>query len=139
MGTEFKLDLYGRSLERRYSNDQPGGHLIDALCYCLGEFKELSSVVANQRQRIKIVETGETIHMTAPDQVPYKRRPPKRRGPIGPPQKRHRQRDGVPVRDPRDRGRPGYVPADARQPTYIQVSEFTLRGAQAGNPREDDR
>jgi hypothetical protein len=29
----------------------------------------LSSVVANQRQRIKIVETGETIQMTAPDQV----------------------------------------------------------------------
>src|SRR3984957_6662575 len=47
----------------------PGGHSIDALCYCLGEFKELSSVVANQRQRIKIVETGETIPMTAPDQV----------------------------------------------------------------------
>ena len=35
----------------------------------LGEFKELSSVVANQRQRVKIVETGETIAMTAPDQV----------------------------------------------------------------------
>jgi hypothetical protein len=42
---------------------------IDALCYCVGEFKELSSVVANRRQRIKIVETGETIPMTAPDQV----------------------------------------------------------------------
>lgn len=24
----------------------PGGHSIDALCFCLGEFKELSSVVA---------------------------------------------------------------------------------------------
>jgi hypothetical protein len=33
------------------------------------EFKELSSVVANQRQQVKIVETGETIQMTAPDQV----------------------------------------------------------------------
>jgi predicted dehydrogenase len=47
----------------------PGGHSIDALCFCLGEFKELSSVVANQRQRVQIVETGETIPMTAPDQV----------------------------------------------------------------------
>jgi hypothetical protein len=28
----------------------PGGHSIDALCYCLGEFKELSSGVANQRE-----------------------------------------------------------------------------------------
>ena len=25
----------------------PGGHSIDALCYCLGEFRELSSIVAN--------------------------------------------------------------------------------------------
>jgi predicted dehydrogenase len=47
----------------------PGGHSLDALCYCLGEFKELSSVVANQRERVKIVETGETIQMTSPDQV----------------------------------------------------------------------
>jgi len=30
---------------------------------------ELSSVVANQRQQIKIVETGEMVPMTAPDQV----------------------------------------------------------------------
>jgi predicted dehydrogenase len=47
----------------------PGGHSIDALCFCLGEFKEVSAVVATQRQRIKIVETGETIPMTSPDQV----------------------------------------------------------------------
>jgi hypothetical protein len=30
----------------------PGGHSIDALC-CLGEFKEVSSVVATQSQRVK--------------------------------------------------------------------------------------
>jgi predicted dehydrogenase len=47
----------------------PGGHSIDALCFCLGEFKEVSSVVATQRQRVKIVETGETIPMTSPDQM----------------------------------------------------------------------
>ena len=29
----------------------------------------MSSVVATQRQRGKIVETGETIQMTSPDQV----------------------------------------------------------------------
>jgi predicted dehydrogenase len=45
-----------------------GGHAIDALCFCLGGFKELSSVVATQRQRVKIVETGEMIQMTSPDQ-----------------------------------------------------------------------
>jgi hypothetical protein len=47
----------------------PVGHSIDALYFCLGEFKEGSSVVATQRQRVKIVETGETIKMTSPDQV----------------------------------------------------------------------
>jgi hypothetical protein len=29
------------------------------------------------------------------------------------------------------------VPADPRQATYIQVSEFTVRGAQAGKPLAD--
>jgi predicted dehydrogenase len=47
----------------------PGGHSIDALCYCLGEFKALSSFVATQRRRVRNVETGETLEMTSPDQV----------------------------------------------------------------------
>jgi predicted dehydrogenase len=70
-GTEFTRD-WAYMADRSNGNTlmtSPGGHSIDALCYCLGEFKELSSVVPNQRQRIKIVETGETIQMTAPDQV----------------------------------------------------------------------
>src|SRR5260370_24367477 len=70
-GTEFTL-AWAYMADSSNGNSlmtSPGGHSIDALCYCLGEFKELSSVVANQRQRVKIVETGETIPMTAPDQV----------------------------------------------------------------------
>src|SRR5467141_1880559 len=70
-GTEFTRD-WAYMADRSNGNTlmtSPGGHSIDALCYCLGEFKELSSVVATQRQRIKIVETDETIQMTAPDQV----------------------------------------------------------------------
>lgn len=47
----------------------PGGHSIDALCFCLGEFKELSSFVATQRRQVRNVETGETLQMTSPDQV----------------------------------------------------------------------
>jgi predicted dehydrogenase len=47
----------------------PGGHSIDALCFCLGEFKELSSLVATQRPQVKNVDTGETLQMTSPDQV----------------------------------------------------------------------
>jgi hypothetical protein len=70
-GTDF-------TLSRAYLADRstgatlmtiPGGHSIDALCFCLGEFKEVSNVVATQRPRVKIVETGETIQMTSPDQV----------------------------------------------------------------------
>ena len=70
-GAEFTLDR-AYMADRSSGNTlmtSPGGHSIDALCYCLGEFKELSSVVANQRQQIKIVETGEMTRMTAPDQV----------------------------------------------------------------------
>jgi predicted dehydrogenase len=70
-GTEFMLD-WAYMADRSNGNtllSSLGGHSIDALCYCLGEFKELSSVVANQRKQIKIVETGEAIPMTAADQV----------------------------------------------------------------------
>jgi predicted dehydrogenase len=70
-GTEFTLD-WAYMADRLSGNTlmtSPGGHSIDALCVCLGEFKELSSVVANQRKQIKIVETGEMIQMTAADQV----------------------------------------------------------------------
>lgn len=47
----------------------PAGHSIDALCFCLGEFKELSSFVATQRPQVKNIDTGETLRMTSPDQV----------------------------------------------------------------------
>jgi predicted dehydrogenase len=76
-GTEFTLD-WAYMADRSDGNTlltSPGGHSIDALCYCLGEFKELSSVVANRRQRVKIVETGETIQMTAPCSSPNRRAP----------------------------------------------------------------
>ena len=65
-GTEFTRD-WAYMADRSNGNTlltSPGG----TLCFCLGEFKELSSVVANQRQRAKIAETGETIEMTSPDQ-----------------------------------------------------------------------
>ena len=47
----------------------PGGHSIDALCFCLDEFKELSSFVATQRRQVKNIDTGDTLEMTSPDQV----------------------------------------------------------------------
>ena len=45
------------------------GHSIDALCYCLGEFRELSAVVATQVRRTTVTETGETLQVTSPDNV----------------------------------------------------------------------
>jgi predicted dehydrogenase len=109
-GTEFTRDwayMADRSIGKTLRTS-PGGHSIDALCFCLREFKELSSVVANQRQRVKIVETGETIEMTSPDQVLLSG--VLQSGAVASVhlKRRHRQRDGVPVRDPWHRGRPGY-------------------------------
>ena len=46
-----------------------GGHSIDALCFCLGEFRELSATVATQRKQSALIETGESLEMTAADQV----------------------------------------------------------------------
>jgi predicted dehydrogenase len=46
-----------------------GGHTIDALCYCLGEFRELAAFVVSQRSRIPLEETGEIIAKTSPDQL----------------------------------------------------------------------
>src|SRR3981081_4152423 len=49
-GTEFTYDWAYMADHGNTLLTSPGGHSIDALCFCLGEFNELSSVVANQRQ-----------------------------------------------------------------------------------------
>ncbi|UOE49221.1 Gfo/Idh/MocA family oxidoreductase [Mucilaginibacter sp. SMC90] len=45
------------------------GNSIDALCYCLGEFQELSATAINRRKVTTVAETGEEVPMTAFDQV----------------------------------------------------------------------
>lgn len=45
------------------------GHTIDALCWSLGEFRELSSTMLTINPTIRIAETGETIAKTASDQI----------------------------------------------------------------------
>src|SRR6266853_3447321 len=45
------------------------GHAVDALCYCLGEVRELAATVAMRRQSFTIAKTGEIKPMTAEDQV----------------------------------------------------------------------
>ena len=69
---------WGSTIERAYQADFAnganlmtitGGHTIDALCYCLGEFRELAAFVVSQRDRIPLEETGELMAKTVPDQV----------------------------------------------------------------------
>src|SRR5271170_151329 len=69
---------WGAAIDRGYQADFAnganlltitGGHTIDALCYCLGEFRELAAFVVSQRDHIPLEETGELIAKTAPDQL----------------------------------------------------------------------
>jgi predicted dehydrogenase len=46
-----------------------GGHNLDALCYCLGEFRELSAFAVSQRDTIPLEGTGELIAKDVPDQL----------------------------------------------------------------------
>jgi predicted dehydrogenase len=45
------------------------GHAADALCYCLGEVRELAATATMRRQSFTIPKTGESKPMTADDQV----------------------------------------------------------------------
>ncbi len=45
------------------------GHTADALCYCLGEVRELSATMAMRRKSFTIAGTGESKPMNAEDQV----------------------------------------------------------------------
>jgi predicted dehydrogenase len=69
---------WGATLDRAYQADFAnganlmtitGGHQIDALCYCLGEFRELSAFAVTQRDHIPLEGTGELVRLTAPDQL----------------------------------------------------------------------
>ena len=60
---------WGASIDRAYQADRAnganlmtitGGHQIDALCYCLGEFRELTAFAVSQRDQIPLEATGET-------------------------------------------------------------------------------
>ena len=69
---------WGATIDRAYQADRAnganlltitGGHTIDALCYCLGEFRELAACAVSQRDRILLQGTGEIIPKTSPDQL----------------------------------------------------------------------
>jgi predicted dehydrogenase len=47
----------------------PFGHTVDALCWMLGDFEELSATLSVRRKQARVVESGRLVDMTAPDQV----------------------------------------------------------------------
>jgi predicted dehydrogenase len=47
----------------------PFGHTVDALCYVLGEFRDVTAMTARRRTQTQVAETGAIVEMTAEDQV----------------------------------------------------------------------
>jgi predicted dehydrogenase len=69
---------WGKTIDRAYQADWAnganlmtitGGHNLDLLCHCLGEFRELSAFAVSQRDRIPLQSTGEMIAKNVPDQL----------------------------------------------------------------------
>ena len=69
---------WGATIDRAYQADRAnganlltitGGHQIDALCYCLGEFRELTAFAVSQRNTIALEATGELVAKDTPDQL----------------------------------------------------------------------
>lgn len=46
-----------------------GDHKLDALRHCLGEFHEISATTATRTPQMRTADTGETVEVSAPDQV----------------------------------------------------------------------
>jgi predicted dehydrogenase len=46
-----------------------GGHAIDALCFVLGDFEELTARLATQITEWHNTDTGETMHVDSPDWI----------------------------------------------------------------------
>ena len=47
----------------------PGGHTLDVISHCVGEFSELSAQVSTQLRTRTVEGTGEVLNVTAPDTV----------------------------------------------------------------------
>jgi predicted dehydrogenase len=69
---------WGATIDRAYQADRANGanlltitsgHTADALCHCLGEFRELAAFAVSQRDRTPLAGTGEVVAKTVPDQV----------------------------------------------------------------------
>ena len=47
----------------------PFGHAIDAMCYALGEFRDVTAVTAIRIPKVRLIETGELLEKNTPDQL----------------------------------------------------------------------
>ncbi|MDM8010963.1 MAG: Gfo/Idh/MocA family oxidoreductase [Parasphingorhabdus sp.] len=47
----------------------PFGHAVDAMCYALGEFRDVTAVTATRIPKVRLVETGEFLDKNTPDQI----------------------------------------------------------------------
>lgn len=66
------LDCYAYLLDRRNGASMltiPFGHAVDALCWCLGEFAELSATCTTRRPKVKHIESGRMLDCNVADQV----------------------------------------------------------------------
>src|SRR5438105_5977251 len=101
---------WGATIERTYQADRAnganlltitGGHQIDALCHCLGEFRELTAFAVSQRDQIPLEDRRDGCEEFArPARRQRHRRWQERRGGgrVVPDPRRHEARHRVPVR-----------------------------------------
>ena len=74
----FRAGILQTGLERAWMADRDkgantfsisGGHSIDALCMCVGEFREVSARVATQVPSWETSEPGKPVEVTSPDNI----------------------------------------------------------------------
>jgi len=66
------IDCYRYLLDRKNGASMltiPFGHTMDAFCWTLGEFAELSATMATRRPQVILTETGEKIPSNVADQI----------------------------------------------------------------------
>jgi predicted dehydrogenase len=105
---------WGRTIDRGYQADFAnganlltitGGHTIDALCYCLGEFRELDAFVVSPTRPHTCRGNRRTDRKDRARPTRRERYCQRRCRRILSNPWRHEPRDSVPVRNPRRRGR----------------------------------
>ena len=105
---------WGATLDRAYQADFAnganlmtitGGHNLDALCYCLGEFRELSAFAVSQRDRDSAARHRRIDREGRAGPACRQRNRRGRNGCVGAGARRHEPRARIPVRDPRFGGR----------------------------------